>query len=190
MKLILTFFLVVNIIYGSNLDDYKINFQRKKDKLLRYFAGLERKSFAIALAKFATNTDVEGAIKIFDALIAEPTGDMFFMFPSIMTYLYAEDKFPNWLKQKYRKVWKNYTPFRGDTENHWVMYYASLYLASQKWKDEEPSTWFTGKSSKENFKEAEEWLNKWIEITTTIGQGEFDSPHLYALLFNPNVYAL
>jgi hypothetical protein len=185
MKLILTFFLVVNIIYGSNLDDYKINFQRKKDKLLRYFAGLERKSFAIALAKFATNTDVEGAIKIFDSLIAEPTGDMFFMFPSIMTYLYAEDKFPNWLKQKYRKVWKNYTPFRGDTENHWVMYYASLYLASQKWKDEEPSTWFTGKSSKENFKEAEEWLNKWIEITTTIGQGEFDSPHYMPFFLIP-----
>jgi hypothetical protein len=100
MKWILTFFLVVNIIYGSNLDDYKTNFQRKKDKLLRYFAGLERKSFAIALAKFATNTDVEGAIKIFDSLIAEPTGDMFFMFPSIMTYLYAEDKFPELAQAK------------------------------------------------------------------------------------------
>ncbi|WP_448377406.1 hypothetical protein [Fervidobacterium sp.] len=184
-KTILAVLVITNIFYASNSDDYKTNFQIKRDKLLKYFAGLERKSFTVALAKFATNIDVDGAIKIFDSLITEPTGDMFFMFSSIMTYLYAEEKIPDWLKQKYRNVWKNYTPFRGDTENHWVMYYTSLYLASQKWKNEDSSTWFTGKSSHENFKEAEEWINKWIEITTTIGQGEFDSPHYMPFFLIP-----
>ncbi len=70
------------------------------------------------------------------------------------------------------------------------MYYVSLYLASQKWKGEDGSKWFAGKSSEENLKEAEGWINNWIEITTTIGQGEFDSPNYDALLFNSNVYAL
>ncbi|MCK5572876.1 MAG: hypothetical protein KAJ12_08955, partial [Bacteroidetes bacterium] len=38
------------------------------------------------------------------------------------------------------------------------------------------SGWFNGKSSVENRVEAEEYLMEWIRITTTIGQGEFDTP--------------
>ncbi len=174
------------VLYGSdNSDEYRINFEKRREKLLRYFAGLEQKSFVVSLAKFATGTDIDGAIQIFDSLITEPSGDMFFMYSSLMTYLRAEDKMPDWLKRKYRSVWKTYTPFRGDTENHWVMYYVSLYLASQKWKGEDGSKWFTGKSSEENLKEAEGWINNWIEITTTIGQGEFDSPHYMPFFLIP-----
>lgn len=161
------------------------SFETKKEILLKHFADLNSPSFAVCLAKFATESDIDNAVKIFDTLISNPSGDMFFMFQSLMTYLYAKEKMPEWLKQKYRNVWKTYTPYRGDTENHWVMYYASLYLASQEWKSQNATEWFNGKSSIENFKESEEWINKWIEITTTIGQGEFDSPHYLAFFLIP-----
>jgi len=35
------------------------------------------------------------------------------------------------LKQKMRDLWRTYTPYRGDTENHWAMYYTALYLITQ-----------------------------------------------------------
>jgi hypothetical protein len=56
------------------------------------------------------------------------------------------------------------------------MYYASLYLMAEQWPDDPGSEWFNGNSSKENLKEAREYLFEWAKITTTVGQGEFDSP--------------
>jgi len=162
-----------------------MNFETRREILLKHFANLNLPSFAVCLAKFATEHDLDNGVKIFDTLISNPSGDMFFMFQSLMTYLYAKEKMPEWLKQKYRNVWKTYTPFRGDTENHWVMYYVSLYLAAQEWKNQDGTKWFNGKSSSENFKESEEWINKWIEITTTIGQGEFDSPRYLPFFLIP-----
>ncbi len=40
-------------------------------------------------------------------------------------------------------------PYRGDTENHWLLYYTSLYLMSQMWPDQPGELWYTGKSSAE-----------------------------------------
>jgi hypothetical protein len=68
-------------------------------------------------------------------------------------------------------------PLRGDTENHWAMYYSSLYLMAQQWPDEPGERWFNGKSSQENFEESRDYLLHWMELTTTIGQGEYDCTH-------------
>ena len=35
-----------------------------------------------------------------------------------------------------REAWRTYMPLRGDTENHWVMYYTTLYLMAQLWPGE------------------------------------------------------
>jgi hypothetical protein len=75
--------------------------------------------------------------------------------------------------------------YRGDTENHWVMYYTGLYLASQTWPGEAGSTWFNGKSSSENFEEARGWLEQWMKTTSTTGQGEFDSPTYMTVFVAP-----
>src|SRR5690606_25466998 len=62
-------------------------------------------------------------------------------------------------------------------ENHWLMYYASLYLAAETWPDLGPEGWYNGKSSAENRAEAKAYLLDWIRITTTHGRGEYDSPN-------------
>jgi hypothetical protein len=74
-------------------------------------------------------------------------------------------------------------PYRGDTENHWLLYYTSLYLMSQLWPDLGGDQWFTGKSSAENMREAGGWIESWVRLTTTRGQGEYDSPHYMGLYF-------
>ncbi|MDH7516115.1 MAG: hypothetical protein QHI48_09605, partial [Bacteroidota bacterium] len=63
-----------------------------------------------------------------------------------------------------------------DTENHWCLYYSCLFLAAEQWPGLAGTEWFNGRSSEENFREAREYLLHWIDLTTTIGQGEFDSP--------------
>lgn len=132
-----------------------------------------------ALAKIKTQTDLSTAYQILDSLTAKPQGDVFWLYPMTAIYLHCYKELPESYRNKMRQTFQTYTPLRGDTENHWCMYYASLYLLGEK---EKTITWFNGKTSQENVKESKEWLSKWINTTTNIGQGEFDSP-LYGIFF-------
>jgi hypothetical protein len=59
------------------------------------------------------------------------------------------------------------------------MYYASLFLAAEQWPGLPGSEWYNGRSSDENLTDAKEYLLHWMKVTTTIGQGEFDSPDYF-----------
>ncbi|RKY85514.1 hypothetical protein DRQ09_07185, partial [candidate division KSB1 bacterium] len=161
-------------------------FTKRRKKLISVMAD-ERKALNvyIATAKFATDKDKKRGLEYIDSLITSPKGDMFFTYPLIGFYLHSRGFLPERMKQKIKNTFINYTAYRGDTENHWVMYYTALYLASQTWPDIDGDSWYTGKSSNKNLKEAEEWLNHWIKLTTTIGQGEFDSPHYGSCFLGP-----
>ena len=54
---------------------------------------------------------------------------------------------------------------------------------AQMYPNEPGDTWFTGKSSSENMREAAGWIEGWVKLTTTRGQGEYDSPHYMGLFF-------
>ena len=87
-----------------------------------------------------------------------------------------------------RDAWRTYSPYRGDTENHWLLYYTSLYLMAQLYPGEPGDTWFSGKSSEENFREAERWIEHWVRLTTRRGQGEYDSTHYMGVYLLPMSY--
>ena len=87
-----------------------------------------------------------------------------------------------------RDAWRTYSPYRGDTENHWLLYYTSLYLMAQMYPGEPGETWFSGKSSEENFREAERWIEHWVRLTTRRGQGEYDSTHYMGVYLLPMSY--
>ncbi|MDE3056497.1 MAG: hypothetical protein KGJ59_00885 [Bacteroidota bacterium] len=131
-----------------------------------------------ATVRYAENRDlaVADSLLLNCSQIKHPQGDMFWMYPVIGTYLHGKGKMSAAAAAAVRNAWKTYAPYRGDTENHWAMYYASLYLAAEQWRNLPGSEWFNGKSSEENLNDAKEYLIHWIHITTTIGQGEFDSP--------------
>ena len=75
------------------------------------------------------------------------------------------------------ELWRTYFPFRGDTENHWLLYYSSLYLAAEAFPAGGRGAWYNGKTSEENRAEARSYVEDWMRITTTYGQGEFNSPN-------------
>lgn len=137
-------------------------------------------SYYVAAARYAHGGDIRIADSIFVATLKEPSGDMFWMFPCIGAYLHGKDRMSPATKAAVRNAWKSYAPYRGDTENHWAMYYSSLFLACEQWPGLPGSEWFNGKSSDENRIDAKEYIVHWMTIATTIGQGEFDTPHYFA----------
>lgn len=110
-------------------------------------------------------------------LMQKPSADMFWMFPVTCISYLGRDQLTPEAKAAVREAWRTYFPLRGDTENHWIMYYSSLYLMAQLWPGEPGERWFNGKSSDENFAEARDYILHWMHLTTTIGQGEYDCTH-------------
>ena len=82
-----------------------------------------------------------------ELLAAGPTGDMFWMFPITAVAYLDQGQLSGSARQALRRSFRTYMPYRGDTENHWLLYYTSLYLMAQLWPDQDGDQWYTGKSS-------------------------------------------
>lgn len=128
-------------------------------------------------AKLARREDAALCSERLIELMKTPSGDMFWMFPVTCISYLGRDQLTPAAKAAVREAWRTYMPLRGDTENHWVMYYMSLYLMTQLYPDDPGESWFNGKSSVEISRESRAWLLDWMRITTTIGQGEYDATH-------------
>ena len=105
-----------------------------------------------------------------------PKDAMFWMYPMAAVMVAGHDQLDAASWSRIQELWRTYWPARGDTENHWVLFYSSLYLAAQTWPDAGPEKWFNGKSSAENMSDARAYLEHWMGITVAHGQGEYDSP--------------
>ena len=150
-----------------------------RQQALEHIARNDARNFHFVAAKLRTGRDTALAWRQLDSLLDAPTGDMFWTYPATAFYFYCNDLLDDSLKSRFRQVWKSWTPYRGDTENHFLMYYETLYLMAQEWPGLPGSEWFNGKSSAENYREAEEYLDHWIDETVTLGQTEWDSPRYF-----------
>lgn len=156
--------------------EYLKKFEEKKVKILDRFSKSTSPSYTIVMSRYGTQRGVEIADSLMLHLLEEPRGDMFWMMPTIASYVIGKEVMSEAARAATRQAWKTYAPARGDTENHWAMYYTALLIAAEQWPDLPGSEWYNGKSSAENFTEAKEYLFDWAKLTTTKGQGEFDSP--------------
>lgn len=122
-------------------------------------------------------------------LMSKPQSqDMFWMFPWTAISFLGRDQLTPEAKAAIRGQWRTYFPMRGDTENHWAMYYASLYLMTELYPNDPADSWFNGKSSVENNAEARAYLFHWMDLATTIGQGEFNPTHYIGEYAIPMLY--
>ena len=83
---------------------------------------------------------------------------MFWFIESIGLYLYCEDELPTDIREQLREIVVSTPIIRGDTENHWVMFYSALLLASQTFPETSPAEWFNWNTSQANYDNAAEWL--------------------------------
>ena len=131
---------------------------------------------AIAV-KLARHQDADLCSRSVIALMQEPGSGPFWMFPSTCVAFLGRDQLSAEARAAIRRGWRTTMQLRGDTENHWTMYYASLYLMAQLYPGEPADSWYTGKDSTANFNEARDYLIHWMDLATTIGQGEFNPTH-------------
>jgi len=191
----------INAAFAQSAPDHQSNYAYQReyhgrvDSIISSYSDNPAWGYFEAAARFYKGTDIDRAIAIMDSLThkqeVDPSGDMFWMWPVIFATFTGQHYYPAKLEHRMRALWKNYHPYRGDTENHWLQYYTSMYLITQMYPDQPASSWFNGRSSEENHKEAEDYINSWIELTTKKGQGEFDSPTYYLVYVAPlcNLYA-
>lgn len=166
-------------------------YDSRREALIDFFADrdadgyLDRVCLIEVAAQLHRRRHLDRALAVLDRHLADPNGDMFWMYPMVLVHYLGRDVLPPEYLSRMRDLWRTYTPYRGDTENHWVIYYASLFLITQMYPNEPGEAWFNGRSSTENFEEAESFLLHWIALTTTIGQGEYDSPHYMGFFITP-----
>jgi len=161
--------------------------QRKLEMIDAYahFKGPGDYGYAEIAAKLWRHEDPAWCSQKLEQFLKEPSGDMFWMYPvTAIAYLDRGQLTPS-ARALLRRSWKTYMPYRGDTENHFLLYYSSLYLMSQLWPD---ADWYTGKTSAENMEEARQWIEGWVKLTTTRGQGEYNSPHYMGVYLLPMSY--
>lgn len=122
--------------------------------------------------------NVEAALARLERLDRDtPSANMFWAYPTVTVMLVGGSHLDSARRARIAELWRTYWPSRGDTENHWLLSYASYYLAAQTCPDAGPECWFNGRSSAENMAEAQSYIEHWIDVTTGYGQGEYDSPN-------------
>lgn len=180
--------LIISLLTGTSAFADETGYQNRATQVLAWADTAQTDNFIIAAAKIRIGNSPEKGIAMFDRALRRtensPAG-MFAIYQMMIGYLSVEEKLPQWLKNKVRDYLAVANFYRGDTENHLTMYYTGLYLAAQTFPDLPADKWYTGKSSAENMKEAIGWFDYWMKITTTIGQGEFDSPTYMAVFLAP-----
>ncbi|MFQ5628939.1 MAG: hypothetical protein ACE5I1_09280 [bacterium] len=196
-RALLTVFIFITIIpkiqaqnqisSADQLDAYNA----RRDSLIDFYANripgddFARGGYIDIAAKLYRGKDMAWVEARLDTLMQAPRGDMFWMYPFITVTYIGRNRLSDRYKRKMREAWRTYMPYRGDTENHWAMYYTAMYLIAQMYPDAPGERWFNGKSSQENFDEARDYLLEWMDIATTIGQGEYDSPDYIGVFIVP-----
>ncbi len=121
-------------------------------------------------------------------MMQTPGSGPFWMLPTVCVAFTGRDLLSDEARQSIRDAWRTTYQLRGDTENHFAMYYTMLYLMSEMYPNEPGDQWYTGKSSEENLAESREYLIDWMDIMTTIGQGEFNPTHYIGEYAIPMLY--
>ena len=178
---VLLWILALDSSVGQMVDrkTYLNEFSKRVAEVISTYDTSQAVGYYQIAVRYALNKNIAKADSMFSALLQQPRGDMFWMVPVIGAYLHGKEKMSPATKAAVRNAWKTYAPYRGDTENHWCMYYSALFLAAEQWPNLPGSEWYNGKTSDENRQEAKEYLLHWMHVTTTIGQGEFDSPDYF-----------
>ncbi|HEV1287515.1 MAG TPA: hypothetical protein VNU44_19490, partial [Bryobacteraceae bacterium] len=166
-------------------------FEERKLAMIDAYAHYQGKGdygYAEIAAKLWRHEDAAWCSKKLEELLVQPSGDMFWMYPVTAIAYLDQGQLTESARQALRRSWKTYMPYRGDTENHFLLYYSCLYLMSQLWPTQSGDDWYTGNSSAQNMEESRRWIESWVRLTTTRGQGEYDSPHYMGVFLLPMSY--
>ncbi len=179
---------ILLLFTSSFASTVETGYRERLKQVLAWADTCKGESFFLAAAKLHNGTHREKGFTDFSRALRRlqksPSG-MFDIYSLMISYLGVRQQLPDTLHQRVQEAMLTARFYRGDTENHLTMYYTGLYLAAQAFPNLPAEKWYTGKSAAENMDEASAWLEYWMHTTTTIGQGEFDSPTYMAFFITP-----
>ena len=94
-----------------------------------------------------------------------------------------EERIPPEAVQNIKRIFTDALQQRGNTENHWLMFYAGNLLAAERWADE-PMLW-NGLPPAAMHAEASRWILGMISRTATVGHYEYDSTGYQTMHYVP-----
>ena len=178
-------------VYEEHRPEPGAEFLARRERMLAAFAAREVREPTETLSPFGAWYEIEQGRpnpdlwERVEAGLTDPGSTMFFSMPAIAFYLHHRDEMPAELAARFREVLTTAPMYRGDTENHWVMHYATLLLAAQSFPETPADEWYLGRSTQSLYGEARGWLMHWARLTASEGQGEFDSPHYIFMYVTP-----
>lgn len=167
----------------ENAAERRAQYLARVDEVIQWRANIVERGDAekMDLASVSANLLLGRKLEACSARVIEmmeaPGSGPFWMLPVVTVAFAGRELLSQEAHDAIREAWRTSFQLRGDTENHFAMYYTMLYLMSEKYPGEPEETWYTGKNSEENLEESREYLIDWMDIMTTIGQGEFNPTH-------------
>lgn len=175
-------------------DHRRLAYEARIDEVLAWRSGLIKpeapllSDMAAIATQLSLRRDIERCNRSVIDQMKEPGSGPFWMFPTVAVAYLGRDQLSPEARAALRRAWSSTLQLRGDTENHWAMYYVSLYLMAQLHPGEPGESWYTGKSSAENLAESRDYLIHWMKLATTVGQGEYTCSHYIGEYAIPLLY--
>jgi len=140
----------------------------------------------LGVAKIATGIDKQRGLELLQQAVDDSLHWGCFNVYSLMDGILriGDQLHPALIKKAKKRLATHFGEDKGFTENHKLQYRTARYLFGQTWPDY--SRFADGTTPSEAKKEAETWINDWIERTVTVGQLEYDSVNymqVYLLCF-------
>jgi len=176
--------------HNPSVRDYQTGLEERRQIILHALAGQTwtegddpRRRLYLAIVKIFSDCDRDTGLSYFrQAAAQDAPWECFQTYVAMEAILRLGDRLPPDLVEKMKaRLVSGFTSDPGFTENHKLQYRTARYLFGQMWPD--GPRFADGMTPGEAKREAEVWIDDWIQRTISFGQYEFDSPNYASLYF-------
>jgi hypothetical protein len=166
-----------------NQDIYDLAVSERADRMIAEVGGRERQSMwslhtCLKLDTMSDKAIIEVVATGLKANVAGfskgLTGGPFHVLPAMLLLCRWEERLPQDAIDLIHQFMTRGMLERGNTENHWLMFYAANLLAAERWQDE--TVFWNGRPPCSMEAEATRWISGMIDRTAINGHHEYDSP--------------
>ena len=166
-------------------ETYNQQVSARADQVVRHQAGKSGGGLWDLNAHLATGMDDAQVVEIVRRSLSDqtdgwggrPAGGPFHVYPCGALIARWPDRLPEEALKIIRDFMMDGVLERGNTENHWLMFYVGNLLAAERWPDEQ--CMWNGLSAEANRAEATRWILGMIDRTAVNGHHEYDSPQYH-----------
>ena len=168
-----------------NQETYNKQVDERADRVVQQWSKRDGGGLWDLNAHLATGMDDAKVVEIVrnslsdqtDGWGGRPAGGPFHVYPCGALIARWPDRLPAAALEIIRDFMMDGVLERGNTENHWLMFYVGNLLAAERWPD--AKCMWNGLSAEANRAEATRWILGMIDRTAVNGHHEYDSPQYH-----------